>query len=281
MSALDQVQYRRDYIKAYELYEAILPQTVRRDTQDMGGSMVFLVSGSGGRAAVTRGPRGLIPPSDNVQSQVTLTFKEAHDKVIMTNFNIFKAQGDQVAMMRDQSLAVIHREQDLEILDALATGTVTLGAIAQMDLNTVLRISTMLANAKVGPWGIGNVFGVVTPAVFNYMMGNITQFTNNDYTSIKKIDNGIGAPGMRQLFNGIEWIVDPDLPGAGTSSSTNYVYHRDAIGYAVSTRGIDPYLGYNEEEDYTVRRTSIFHGGVKLQNPGIIKFTHNDLGLSA
>jgi hypothetical protein len=276
MSALQQVKYRTDYIKAFELTEALLPQTVRRDTQDRGGSMVFLVSGSGGRTAVTRGPRGLIPPSDNVQSQITLTFKEAHDKVIMTNFNIFTAQGDQLAMMKDQSLGVIHREQDLEIVDALNTGTVTMGTIASMEMDTVLRIITTLAQQKVGINAPGNLFGVITPAVYASMIANIDQFTNSDYTALKKVDKGIGNPGTRQYFGGVEWIVNPDLPGAGTATATNFVYHRDAIGYAVSTRGIDPYVGYNEEEDYSVRRTSIYHGAVKLQNAGVIKFVHDD-----
>ena len=283
MSALQQAVYRRDYIKAFELTEAFMPQTVRRDSQDRGGSMIFLVSGSGGRTAVTRGPRGLIPPSDNVQTQITLSFEEAHDKVIMTNFNIFTAQGDQIAMMREQSLGVIHREQDLKVIEALNTGTVVLdsGAAINMEMTAALRMSTMLANAKVGSQtGPGNLFGAVTPAVFNSMLGNIEQFSNADYTANKKVDQGIAPTGERRFWMGIDWFVHPDLPGAGTATSTNFIYHRDAVGYAMSTRGIDPYLGYNEEEDYTVRRTSIFHGSVKLQNAGIIKFIHDDSGLS-
>lgn len=281
MSTLQQARYVTDYIKAYETEKAVLPQTVRRDVQDRGGTMIFLVSGSGGRTAVTRGPRGLIPPGDNVQTQITLTFEEAHDKIILTNFNIFTSHGDQLKMMREQSLAVIHREQDAKVIEALNTGTVSLGAIPSMDMLTALKISTRLANAHVGVNQPGDLFGLVTPAVFNYMLGNIPQFSNADYTATKKVDEGIIAMGDRRFWLGIEWMVHPDLPGVGGTTSTNFVYHRNAVGYATSTEGIKPYLGYNEEEDYTVRRASIYHGSVKLQDAGIIKFTHDDTGLSS
>jgi hypothetical protein len=280
MSALQQARYKSDYIAAFENTIATLPPTVRNDTQDQGGSLIFLVSGSGGREAVTRGPRGIIPPSDNSQVQVTLNFKEAHDKRIMTQFNIFRAHGDQLKMMREESLAVIRRQQDKEIITALATGTVDLGTVAQMDLNTVLRISTRLQNADVGVNTPGNLFGLVTPAAFNYMLGNIVQFSNADYTATRAVDKGIPTMRDRRFWMGIEWMVHTDLPGNGTTAATCFVYHRDAVGYATSTRGIDAYLGYNEEDDYTIRRASLFHAAVKLQNAGIIKFTHNDEGLS-
>jgi hypothetical protein len=284
MSAVQEAIYKQDFIKAYEVEQATLPPTVRTDSQDRGGSTIFLVSGSGGRTAVTRGPRGLIPPGDNVQSTVTLTFREDHDKVIMTNFNIFRAQASdkQLEMMRYQSLAVIHRKQDEIIIDALETGTVTLGTVVPQEVMTAIaRASTMLYNAKVGLYTTGNLFAVVTPAVYNYMVLNVPQFTSVDYTGSKKVDKGVPSPTMRTMFMGFEWIVHPDLPGAGTSSSTNFIYHKEAVGYAVSTDGVQPFLDYNKEDDYTFRRTTIYHGSVKLQNAGIIKFQFDDTGLSA
>jgi hypothetical protein len=282
MSALQIAKYREDYIKSYEVEQATLPPTVRQDSQDKGGSTIFLVSGSGGRTAVTRGPRGLIPPGDNVQSQVTLTFREDHDYVPITNFNIFRAQGDQLRMMREQSLGVIHRKQDEIVIDALETFTVTLGAVVPTAImEAAARASTILYNAKVGLYTTGNLFAVITPAVYNYMVLNVPQFTSVDYTGSKKVDKGAPGPTMRTMFMGFEWIVHPDLPGAATSSSTNFFYHKEAVGYSVSSRGIDPQAGYNEEQDYSWRRTTIYHGSVKLQNSGGVKFLFDDTGLSA
>jgi hypothetical protein len=282
MSAVQLVKYREDYIKAFEVEQATLPPTVRNDSQDRGGQTVFLISGSGGRTAVTRGPRGLIPPGDNVQDTVTLTFREDHDYVPMTNFNIFRAMGDQFRMMREQSLAVIHRKQDEIIIDALETGTQTLGTVASNAImEAAARATTMLYNAHVGLYSTGNLFAVVTPAVYNYMILNVQQFSSVDYTSNKKVDSGVPNPTRRTMFMGIDWIVHPDLPGAGTSSSTNFIYHKEAVGYSMSTKGIDPDADYNREQDYSWRRTTIYHGSVKLQDSAILKFQHDDTGLSS
>jgi hypothetical protein len=279
MAVTNVTRYKEDYVEAYELRKAVLVPTVRNDTQDNGGSLVFLVAGSGSRSAVTRGPNGDIPPADDSQTQVTLNFAEAHDYKRYTAFDIFKAQGNQLKLMRDNSLSVIHRKQDSVIITAAETGTVTLGAVGTMNMLVAQRISTILRNAHVGSTDAGNITAVISPAAFNYMM-NITGFSNSDYTATKKVDDGIPLLTDMRYWMGIQWIAHDGLNGVGTTS-TNFAYHKDAIGYAVSTRGLDVQAGRNEEQDYSYTRASIFHAAVKLQNAGIVKWTHDDSGLSA
>lgn len=279
MSVTNVTRYKEDYIEAYELRKAALVPTVRNDTQDNGGSLVFLVAGSGNRAAVTRGPNGDIPPADDSQTQVTLNFAEAHDYKRYTAFDIFKAQGDQLKLMRDNSLAVIHRKQDAVIIAAAESGTVTLGAVGTMDMTVAQRVSTILRNAHVGSTMPGNITAVVSPAAFNYML-NITSFSSADYTAMKKVDDGLPLMTDQRYWMGIQWIAHDGLTGVGTTS-TCFAYHRDALGYAVSTRGIDVQADRNGEQDYSWTRASIFHAAVKLQNAGIVKWTHDDSGLSS
>lgn len=284
MSGILLAQYRRDYIADFERRKATLVNTVRTDSQDQGGQTVFLVAGSGGRDTVTRGANGLIPPSDDVQSQVTLTFNEDHDYTKKTAFNIFASQGDQIAIMRTESLGVIHRKQDSRIITAIATGTVSLGAVPTMDKQTANRITTILANADVGTEDSGNnLFAAVTMATYAEMT-DIASFASADYVHFdaeSPVEMGMNVPGRFKHWMGINWTVHNGLPGKGTSSATNLAWHREAVGYSTSTRGIDAQLGYDEEQDYTWRRTTIFHGAVKLQNVGIVKWTHDDTGLSS
>jgi hypothetical protein len=279
MSVQAQTIYAAQYIKAYERTQSVLVPTVRGDTQDRGGSLVFLVAGSGNRSAVTRGPNGLIPPADDSQTQVTLTFKEAHDLRELTNFDIFRAQGDQIALLREESLAVIHRQQDAEIIAAAATGTVTLGAVGVMNLNVAQRISTILRNAFVGETDSGNITGLISPAAFNEMM-DITSFASSDYTRTKKVDDGIPLLTEQRYWMGIQWIAHSGLTGVGTTA-TCIVYHKNALGYATSTRGVNAMIGYDEKQDTSWARATLFHAAVKLQNAGIVKFTHDDSTLSA
>lgn len=280
MAVTNVTRFKEDYVEAYELRKAVLVPTVRTDTQDNGGSLVFLVAGSGGRSAVTRGPNGDIPPADDSQTQVTLNFAEAHDYKRYTAFDIFKAQGDQLKLMRDNSLAVIHRKQDSVIITAAESGTVTLGAVGTMNMTVAQRISTILRNAHVGSTDAGNITAVISPAAFNFML-NITAFSNADYTRTKKVDDGIPLLTDMRYWMGIQWISHDGLNGVGTTAATCFAYHKDAIGYATSTRGIDVDADRMREQDYSWTRASIFHAAVKLQNAGIVKFTHDDSGLSA
>ena len=283
MATFNLTRYSEEYIADFERRKATLVQAVRTDSQDRGGSTTFLISGSGGRDAVTRGLYGLIPPADDTQSQVTVSLSEWHDYVPRTGFNIFRSQGDQRRIMREESIGVIHRHQDKAIIAALETGTVTLGTIATMDKQTANRIATILANADAGTEDPGSLFAAVTPATYAELT-DIPSFASADYVHFgaeSPVEMGMQTPGVWKYWMGINWTPHNGLTGKGTSTATNLAWHRDAVGYTMGSRGIQALAGYNEEQDYSWRRTTIFDGAVKLQNSGIVKWVHDDSGLSA
>lgn len=280
MSVVAQTRYAEEYVEAFERHKSILVPTVRTDTQDRGGSLVFNVAGSGGRASVTRGSNGQIPPGDDSQTQVTITFAEAHDLVERTNFDIFRSQGDQIRLMRNNSMAVIHRKQDAVIIAAIAGGTVDLGAVGTMSKTVANKIVTILRNANAGEDDGGqNLYILLSPAAYTYMT-DITSFANADYTSNKKVDEGIPQLGMWKYWMGANWAEHTGLTGVGTTA-TCLAWHKNAVGYAISTMGIDAMIGYDQKQHTSWARASVFHGAVKLQNSGIVKFSHDDTGLSS
>ncbi len=279
MSVAAQTRYKEEYIAAFERRQAVLVQAVRGDTQDRGGSLVFLVAGSGGRAAVTRGSNGQIPPADDSQTQVTLTFAEAHDLKEYTNFDIFRAQGDQIRLMRENSMAVIHRKQDAVIITAIEAASVTLGAVGTMSKTVANRLATILRNANVGEVDSGNIYCALSPAAYAELT-DITSFANADYTAKKKVDDGLPSLGTWVNWMDINWTVHTGLTGVGTTA-TCLAWHKDAAGYAMSTMGIDAMIGYDQKNHTSWARASVFHGAKLLQNAGVVKFTHDDSGLSA
>lgn len=284
MTALMQVRYRDEMVKAFERRKATLVNTIRTDSMDRGGQMIFLVAGSGGRGAVTRGANGDIPLGDDSQAQVTVTLVEAHDHTRKNRFNIFTAQGDQVALMRDESIGVIHREQDLVIVTALLTGSVTLGAIGAMDKTVANRIATILGNADVGEEDDGmNLFAAVSNSQWAELT-DIPSFASADYVrfdGMSPVEAGINKAGTFRHWMGLNWTKHNGLGGKGGASAVGIAWHRDAIGYTTGSGGIDADIGYDSEQDRTWRRATIFHGAVKLQNSGIVKWTHDDQALSA
>src|SRR5690606_39337744 len=96
--------------------------------QIKGNQAVFLVAGSGGASATTRGVNGMITARNDDNQQNTVTLQEWHDLVRKTGFNIFASQGDQRQLMQRTSMAVMNRKIDEQIITVLNTGTVTVGS---------------------------------------------------------------------------------------------------------------------------------------------------------
>ena len=282
MSVVAQTRYREDFVYAFERTKSVLLPTVRTDSEDRGGSLVFNIAGSGGRSAVTRGANGDIPPSDDSQTQVTVTFVEDHDLNEKTGFDIFRAQGNQLTLMRRNSLGVIHRKQDARIITALEGGTVDLGAIGTLGKTTANKIGAKLGNADAGTDDIGNIFCAVTPAAWMYLT-DVTSFASADYVKFggeSPVEEGLPQLGRFKHWMGINWCQHGGLTGKGTSAATCLAWHKNAIGYAMSTMGVDAEIGYDRKNQKSWARASIFHGAVKLQNAGIVKFTHDDSAIS-
>lgn len=264
-----QTQYRQQHIRGFEQTASLLRQTVTHEATFKGNQATFLVADSGDAEAQTRGVNGLIPGRPDNNTQLTATLKEWHDKPIKTGFNIFASQGDQNAIMQENSNAVINRKIDSDILSALSSATQRVSATAQKaTLNMVVHATTILGNNKV-PMD-GNISAAITPAFHAYLM-QVKEFASVDYINDKPFEN---KPIMFRWF-GVNWIVHNNLTGAGTASETCYFYHKSAIGHATNVDDMDSVVGYNKEHDYSFNRVSIFMGGKLLQNTGVVKVLHD------
>ena len=269
-----QTQYRQEFIAGFEQRQSLLRNTVVTETEIKGNSAVFLVADSGSANAVTRGLNGLIPGRADNMTQNTCTLTEWHDKPIRTSFNIFASQGDGRRIMQETSMAVVNRKIDSDILTQLATATQDTGAAAVGSLALVMHAVTILGNNSV-PLD-GNISGVITPAMYAYLM-QTKEFASVDYVNNKPFE------GQLTMFRwaGVNWIVHPNLTGKGTNAEKCYIYHKSAIGHAVNTGGLSTTVGYDEEDDYSFCRTSVFMGSKLLQNSGVVVVNHDGSAYAA
>ncbi len=237
-----------------------------------GNQAMFLVAGSGGAMAVTRGLNGNIPPRVDSLTQVSATLVEWHDKPQRTEFNIFASQGDGRRIMQMSTVKVMNRKIDQDIISALSTGTNNLGTTAQtFTLALAMRALAKLDLNDVDTTEEDNLFFAVTPAAWAYLM-QIKEFNNADFADIKPL---VGPSRRYRRWAGFNWIKHPHLPGAGTASESCFAFHRAAVGHAVNTGEMDVRAGYNEENAYYWARSSIFMGTSVLQNAGIVVVTHD------
>ena len=164
-------QFRQETVAQFEQKQTQLAMATTRESMKSGLSSVFLVSGSNGDTATTRGANGDIVFGGPQNSQVTITLKEKHAAKELTGFDVFASQGNQADGLRRMVTNIMHRDQDLVILAALAAATQDFpSATAVMDITTVLGAGVILGNNQVPTDEVDNMFGIISPAANAYMM---------------------------------------------------------------------------------------------------------------
>jgi hypothetical protein len=270
-----QIQYRQEFIAAFEQHQSLLRESVTTEATIKGNQAVFLVAGSGSATAVTRGINGLIPARADSLTQTTATLAEWHDLCRKTGFNIFESQSDQRAIMQMTTMAVINRKIDQDILTTAATGTVNTGTAVTASVALVGKTKTILGNAGV-PWD-NNIFAVISPAFEAYLM-QAKEFANREYIGGQPFDGTNPAWRDRPMMYswwGVNWMVHPNLSGAGTNAEKCFMWHKSALGQAIDTKGLDVDIGYDGEQQYSWARTSVFEGCALLQNTGVVIMNHD------
>lgn len=266
-----QTIFRNEFISSFEVRQSWLRSCVTTMANVNGNTATFLVAGSNNATAVTRGVNGLIPARSDDLTQTSATLAEWHDLSQRTGFNVESSQGDARRIMQETTMGVINRKIDADIIAQLDTATNDTGSSATGSLALVAKSVAILGNAYVPVEDENNMFGVITPAMHAYLM-QVPSFTSADYVEVKPFAGPIRR--FRRWF-GINWIVHPQLSGVGTSTAKCYIFHRDAIGHAMN-KDMRISAGYDEEQDYSWARASVFMGSKLLQNGGIVQVKHDD-----
>lgn len=274
-------QYREEAVMTFEQNQSLIRESTTTEAVIKGNTATFLVAGSGGAEATTRGLDGLISARPDSNTQTSATLAEWHDLVRKTRFNIFESQGAQREIMQKTTAAVINRKIDSDIIVTLDTGTVKIGSTTPFtaDLANVMTAKTLLGNADV-PWD-SNITALITPGFEAYLM-QTREFAGAEYINQKPMQGADAAwRDKPQMFMwvGVMWIVHPNLPGAASSDETCFMYHKAAVGHAYDN--MDVAGGYNDEQSYYWTRCSIFMGSAKLQNSGIVEMHHDSSALVA
>ena len=269
-----QTAYRQEFIAGFEQRSSLLRDTVTTEAVIKGNTAVFLVADSGAATAVTRGVNGLIPARADNQTQNSCTLTEQHDLVRKTGFNVFGSQGNQRQMMQDTTMGVINRKIDSQITTELNTGTVTIGSSTTLpSVSLFMNGRVKLSNASV-PWD-SNVTLLCQPSFVAYLE-QAPEFSSADYVNLRPFAGQDAA--WRDRPMAYRWrncliIEHPNLPGKGTSSEISFMYHKSAIGHAADTAGMQSPVGYDEEQDYSYARATMYMGAKLLQNAGVVVIT--------
>lgn len=273
-----QTQYRDEFVAGFEQRQSLLRETVTTEAVIKGNQAVFLVADSGSAVAVTRGANGLIQARADNLTQNTATLQEWHDLVRKTGFNIFASQGNQRAIMQQTSMGVVNRKIDDQIITELDTATVTIGAAgATPTVSQFQNARVKLSNASV-PWDSNITF--LCGASYLAFLEQAPEFANAEYVDVRPYAGGDNTVSWRDKPMVYRWrstliIEHPNIPGRATTSEKAFLYHKSAVGHAANTGGISTAVGYNDEQDYSYARASIFMGVKMLQTAGVVEITYD------
>jgi len=272
-----QTQYRQEYVAGFEQRATYFRASCTTEAVIKGNTAVFCVSDSGSAEAVTRGVNGLIPARADDLTQNTCTLQEWHDKPRRTKFDIFGSQGDGKRILQEGSVKVLNRKIDDLMIAELSTATNDTGAAQTMTLNLVATAQGILGINDVDIEEQDNMFFAVSPAAMAYLI-QIKEFASADYVDVKPFN---GPAIKMKRWAGFNFFVSNRLSGRTTATEKLLAWHRDAIGWAMDTAGMEVLAGYNEEDSYYWARASGFMGAKLLQNSGVVVVNHNGSAIVA
>ena len=270
-----QTTYRAEIINGFDKTVSVLRDTVTVECMERGGSAVFLVADSINQVAHSRGLNGDIPADPLALTQTTATLVPWHKLVRVNDFNMFSAQSNLIDPMKSACQAAINRKIDDDIITTLNTGTTTITAGGTMTVAKAMTARGILGANKVAD--DGNLTFLISPAALTYLM-QASEFANAQYVSARPYDTGKPNYGdMRMVYKwaGLTVIVDPTLPGAGTSSEKCFLYHKSAIGHALNKNALEFDMDYDREQKYSWSNCSAFMGTALLQNTGVVVISHD------
>ena len=152
--------------------------------------------------------------------------------------------------------------------------TVTIGSSSTIPSPSLFQNGRVkLSNASV-PWD-SNITLLCQPSFLAYLE-QAPEFSSADYINMRPYAGD--DPSWRDTPMAYRWrnvliIEHPNLAGKGTSSEKSYMYHKNALGHAADTKGMQSPVGYDEEQDYSFARCTMYMGAVLLQNSGIVVIT--------
>lgn len=280
-----QTQYSEELVAQFEQRQTLLRSTVVTDYYKTAGgnSVVFLTEGSGSATAVTRGADGLIPARNQSLTQNTCSLAEWHDLVRRTSFNIWASQqGDRArASMQRDSIGVLNRKIDDDVIGSLATATVVANSTAVPASVALFQQGMAILGAASVPWD-GNITLLCSSGFLGYLQ-QAPEFSSADYVSMKPMENEGGdwrdQPQIMRWRN-VVIIPHPQLT-LNTASEKAYLYHKTSVGHAADMENVQVEADYNKEQGYSWARASGFFGSKLLQNSGVVVFNHDASALAA
>lgn len=229
------IDYSKDVHHVFQREGGMLLPTVYNKSGVVGSTAKFEKLGTG--VATTKSRHGQITPMNLTHTQPSVTLEDfyAGDWVdlldeaktnIEVRMNYAKAGAYALGRKVD--------EQILTVLDSTSQSVVTFTVTSAAAIQASL-LGMVEALDGNGVPNDGMRYGVLSPRAFMQAM-TVESFASADYVGANGLPFTQGAPGHRKFkeWLGVKWCMHNANPGKGTATSKVFVFHKNAVGYAVA-----------------------------------------------
>ena len=274
--------------KVHEVFQrrgSYLKDAVRVKDNVVGSTAVFQKIGKG--TATTKSRHGTITPMNQTHSAPSATLADFYAGDWVDKLDEAKTNINERDVIASGGAMALGRKVDDQITTVLDTTTQTVTTITVTSKAAIL--AGLLTWAETA-WGLdvpndGRVFGVMTPRLWSQAMLN-DQFGRAEYVRADGMA-WVSGPAMGAKWKewmGIKFKMQTGLPGATTSSGKGWIWHQDAVGYAVAASAGNVAGRQSVAADITWHGDRAAHfvnhmmsgQAVMIDDTGVVEETHDD-----
>jgi hypothetical protein len=260
--------YEGDVHEAYQRTGSRIRNMTRLKTGVKGTTLTWQKIGTA--KASTKARHGLVPVSDTQFTNASATLVDYYSGDWSDKLDEMKTNIDERQSLAKAGGYALGRTTDDLILAQLDL-TSNSNAITQTT-SVTFRNGVLLARQEHFANNVpddGDNFAIVSNAFWSWLM-TIEEFKSSDYVGQGSLPWTTGQE--MKSWAGIKWIEHSGVPGAGTATEKNFLFHRSAIGLAESASPSTDITWHGDRAAHFISN-SMSLGAALIDELGVVEMT--------
>jgi hypothetical protein len=265
-------QFEQEVHEAFQRQSSKLRDTIRLKTGVVGSSTTFQVVGTG--TATTKARHGVITPMNAGHTAVPCTVADFYAGDWVDKLDELKINIDERMVVANAGAYALGRKIDSQVFTALDTTSQTVVSwvvsSAAAIRNSLINMAEALDSNDVPD--DGERYCALSPKAWAFA-SVVEEWNSSDY--VAPTDRTFTRSMQMKDWLGVKWMRHSGVPGKGTATSKNFLWHRSAVGYAEGIGVTSDITWHGDRASYFVN--NMMSGGACLiEDAGVIEGNVDD-----
>lgn len=265
-------QFEQEVHEAFQRMSSKLRETVRLKTGVNGTSTTFQVVGKG--SATTKARHGVITPMNASHTAVECTLEDFYAGDWVDKLDELKINIDERMVIANAGAYALGRKIDEQIftqLDATTQTIVSWVVTSEAAVRNSLINMVNAANANDVP-DDGERYCALSPKAWAFA-STVDEWSSSDY--VAPTDRPFAGRFQMKDWMGVKWMMHSGVPGVGTATSKNFLWHRTAVGYGEGM-GVTSDITWHGDRAAHFVNNMMSGGACLIEDAGVIEGNVND-----